>query len=159
MRAPFIILIASIALFSAWSEQSEAIPQSAIRTQSVYSICHTKTSTIRDVSEKTKREIYKRDGVPGGNHTGICNDEAGEGCEADHRIALWDGGSNHKSNLTIQPFDKNLSCNAHDKDDLERVLHHLICAKKIKVDKAQELLFDKWEYGYKLFVDKAGCGR
>ena len=81
-------------------DDAEANP---VRTTSVADICSTKTSTVRNVSERTKKAVYKRDGVPSGNHTGICGGI--HGCEVDHRIALTLGGSNSIENLMIQPYD------------------------------------------------------
>ena len=131
----------------------QAIPPAAIRTQNKQSICTTKTSSLRDVSAKAKAQVYKRDNVPGGNYTGIC--DGPRGCEVDHRIALWDGGSNDPINLTIQPYFG--PCNATHKDFLEVRLHALICQSRITPAKAQKYLYDDWKGGYKIYVDPKGC--
>ena len=123
------------------------LASSHIRTIDVYSICNTKTSTIRNVSEIVKKVVYKRDGVIFTSGSGLY--------EVDHRVALTDGGSNDITNLMIQPFFG--KCNAHDKDKLEVKLHTLICKGKIDVIFAQELLYNNWIKGYKLYVDPKGC--
>lgn len=56
-----------------------AVPPEAIRTQDATKICGVHTSTLRDVSTRTRAQIYRRDGVPGGNHTGKCSGPGG--CE------------------------------------------------------------------------------
>lgn len=149
MRILFVLL----AIFSFNAQANHHI-----RTQDIKDICTTKTSTIRNVSTKLKRQIYKRDGVPNGNYTGACATSK-EGCEVDHRVSLWNGGSNDKSNLMIQPYDRKLSCNAHDKDDLERKLHYMICSKQIEVKDAQDILYNDWKSGYSEFVNIKGCYR
>lgn len=144
-----ILLLASTAVF--------AEPQlpAHIRTLDAHSICTPRTSTIRDVSARTKWQIYKRDGVPGGNHTGICSGK--DGCEIDHRVSLQLGGSNDPSNLMVQPF--NGKCNARDKDRLENALHRMICSNKIGVKEAQDLIYNDWERGYRLYINNRGCGK
>lgn len=145
-KAPLVLLIFAL--------PAQAIPPpAAIRTQNKQSVCTTKTSSLRDVSAKTKAQVYKRDGVPGGNYTGIC--DGPRGCEVDHRIALWDGGSNDPVNLTIQPYFG--PCNAMHKDFLEVRLHNLICQSRITPAKAQQHLYDDWKGGYKLYIDPKGC--
>ena len=146
MRTSLLLLfIPSIALAN--------IPSNAIRTIDTNSICTTKTDTIRHVSERTKKDIYKRDGVPFGNHTGLCKGK--DGCEVDHRISLEVGGSNNESNLMIQPYFG--KCNAHQKDSLENRLHRLMCDRKITVPDAQDYLYNHWEDGYKKFINSKGC--
>lgn len=132
----------------------ELILLSAIRTTDVSDICSTPTSLIRNVPHSVKRQIYVRDGIPGGNYTGICSGD--EGCEVDHRISLELGGSNDASNLMIQPYDG--VCNAHDKDQLENKLHKLVCDDKLDIHQAQNMIFNDWVSAYRNYVDKNGCG-
>jgi len=153
MKLFTILLIVGSILFPTISTANHHI-----RTQDINDICTTKTSTIRSVSASVKRAVYRRDGVPNGNHTGICSTSK-EGCEVDHRVALWLGGSNDKSNLMIQPYDRKLSCNAHDKDDLEKKLHYMICSNQIDVKDAQDIIYNDWKSGYKKFINANGCYR
>ena len=57
-------LILILALVSSIAYAAGPIPQASIRTQDVNDICTTKTSTIRNVSEATKKKVYKLAGVP-----------------------------------------------------------------------------------------------
>ena len=124
-----------------------------IRSTNLSDICTTHTSIYRNVSESSKVKVYSRDGVTGGNHTGICSSK--EGCEVDHRVILELGGSNDISNLMIQPYDG--QCNAHQKDVLENRLHKLSCAKQIALVDAQKQIYNDWESAYKHYVNQKGC--
>lgn len=122
------------------------IPNSAIRTTNLKSICTTLTGTIRNVPHSMKDKIFIRDNGDL-NHRGYY--------EVDHRIALSSGGSNDISNLTLQSYGG--KCNAHDKDKLEVRLHALICNQKIQVSDAQDYLYNHWQDGYKQFINPLGC--
>ncbi|MGZ4968062.1 MAG: hypothetical protein ACXV8O_01485 [Methylobacter sp.] len=124
-----------------------------IRTTDTADICSTITGTVRNVSESTKRRVYIRDGVFGGNHTGICSGV--DGCEVDHRISLELGGSNDPYNLMIQPYDG--PCNAHRKDHLENKLHALVCSNIITIQEAQRVIYDDWQSAYAKYIDPSGC--
>lgn len=124
-----------------------------IRTINAADICYTSTAKYRHVTEATKRAVYRRDGVPFGNHTGICSGV--EGCEIDHRVSLELGGSNDISNLMVQPYAG--PCNAHQKDRLENKLHVLICTKQMGVTEAQRIIYDDWQSAYKTHIDPMGC--
>ena len=146
----FISLVIVILFLMISIDDSHANP---VRTTSISDICSTKTSSVRSVSERTKRDIYRRDGVPGGNHTGSCDGPGG--CEVDHILPLELGSSNDADNLKIQPYFG--PCNAHHKDKLENRLHRLVCAGEIQVKEAQDLIYNHWIDGYKKFIDAAGC--
>lgn len=124
-----------------------------VYTEQVSVICSTNTSTVRNVSERLKRDIYRRDGVPGGNHTGIC--AGAEGCELDHRVSLELGGNNSAANLMVQPYTG--PCNAHQKDKLENRLHRMICAGVIQPKDAQHQIYYDWKSAYRKYVDPKGC--
>lgn len=122
------------------------IPKQAIRTINRQDICTTLTSTIRNVPQSLKKEVYIRDRG---------NLRKTKDYEVDHRIALSSGGSNDISNLKLQSYLG--KCNAHHKDVLEVRIHSLICKGILTVPKAQDYLYNNWELGYKTFIDKAGC--
>ena len=147
-----MVLIKVLALLIFSFNAIANIPSPAIRTTDKLSICTTKTDTIRNVSEKVKKAVYARQGIPA-NHKGVC--EGNRGCEVDHRISLEVGGSNDISNLIVKPYFG--ECNMTQKDVLENKIHKLICNDLITVDIAQDYLFNDWETAYKLYVDKAGC--
>lgn len=148
---PLIILILGIAAFVS-CEKSFA--DHHIRTQDITDICNTRTGTIRNVPESVKRAVYIRDGVPGGNHTGVC--DGPEGCEIDHICSLELGCTNDISNLMIQPYFG--KCNAHMKDHLENKLHALVCSNVITIQEAQRVIYDDWKAGYAKYINPSGCG-
>ena len=124
------------------------IPDEAIRTTSPVSICTTSTSTLRDVPERVKKQVFIRDG----------GDLSRSGdYEVDHRVSLTVGGSNDITNLKLQSY--NGKCNAHHKDKLEVRLHSLICKRTITVSESQEYLYNNWEEGYKRFINPLGCNQ
>jgi hypothetical protein len=99
----------------------------------------------RHVTAAMKREVFRRYGIPSGNHTGFC---AGpHGCEVDHLISLELGGANAVENLWPQPFDG--KWNAHLKDKLENGLNKEICAGTITMKQAQEEIRTNWIEAYK----------
>lgn len=140
-------LILILALVSSIAYAAGPIPQASIRTQDVNDICTTKTSTIRNVSEATKKKVYKLAGVPYGDRA-LC---AG-GYEVDHRISLWLGGSNDISNLQLQAyctkaqlaptFPKGVLYDARAKDIVESQLHVAICNKTITPAVAQAKIYN-----------------
>jgi len=139
----YIVLL--IALFS-----QPVLSDHHIRTTDLHDICTTKTSTIRSVSQRTKDYIKARDGYWSIYH--------GSGnFEIDHRINLWLGGSNHESNLMLQPYFG--KCNAYDKDKLEIRLHYMVCGKKLSVQQAQTEIYDNWIAAYSRYVDPKGCNK
>lgn len=96
------------------------------------------TTTIRNVPESVKRQVYSTYGVQ--NHAGYCTGP--EGCEVDHLISLELGGSNDPSNLWPQPFAG--QWNAHDKDKLENRLHQLVCSGQVPLAQAQHDIATNW---------------
>lgn len=125
-----------------------------VRTTDINDICINSAKQFRSVSESMKMAVYRRDGVIGGNHTGLCDGPGG--CEVDHRKSIELGGSNDISNLMIQPYFG--ECNAHDKDRLENRLHKLVCAGALPIDVAQQEIYDDWKSAYRKYVNPAGCG-
>lgn len=80
------------------------------------------------------------------------------GYELDHCICIACGGALvDEVNLWLQRYDG--PCNAYHKDDLERVVHHLICARQhpIPLVEGQRLLSDDWIGAYARLVDPKGC--
>lgn len=158
MRKPLILLILGIALFAGYEH---AYAYHHIRTQDINDICHTKTDAIRNVPESVKKSVYIRDGVPSGNHTGICKNPdfsvKDDGCEVDHICSLELGCTNDISNLMIQPYFG--KCNAHQKDHLENKLHQLICDGVISVETAQDEIYTDWKDAYAKYIDPSGCDK
>ena len=103
------------------------------------------TTTIRNVTEATKNQVYNAYGIQ--NHAGYCTGP--EGCEVDHLISLELGGSNDPANLWPQPYVG--QWNAHDKDKLENRLHQLVCAGQVSLQQAQHDISTNWILSYQKY--------
>ena len=104
------------------------------------------TTTIRNVTEATKKQVYARYNVQ--NHQGYC--AGASGCEIDHLISLEIGGKNGIENLWPQPYDG--QWNAHMKDQLENKLHKLVCANQLPLDQAQKEISSDWRTAYTKYM-------
>lgn len=127
------------------SLNNRTLTPGAVLTTNKAKICRQYTSTIRDVSQKMKNQVFARYGVT--NRTGWC---AAGGCEIDHLISLELGGSNAIGNLWPQPYVG--TWNAHFKDALEARLHKLICDGALTPMQAQYMISHNWIIAYKRFV-------
>lgn len=89
-------------------------------------------ASVREVSEKVKREVFARYGIaPSGDY------------EIDHLISLQLGGSNEIENLWPQSY-LTMPFNARVKDGLEHRLHALVCAGKMPLVDAQRQIATDW---------------
>ena len=79
--------------------------------------------------------------------------------ELDHLIPLSLGGApRDPANLWLEPWAD--ACGAGVKDDLERKLHHLVCAGDVSLSDAQVAIADDWTVAYSRWVGPLpGCGR
>jgi hypothetical protein len=119
----------------------------AVLTTEMSDVCTPGWATAhRDVSEKTKREVFARYGLP----------QSGA-FEVDHLISLQLGGSNDVANLWPQSYGTT-PYNAHVKDALEQRLHALVCRKEITLKLAQQAIASDWIAAYRLYVIPAGTG-
>lgn len=94
--------------------------------------------TVRHVTGEEKRHIYALYGAK--VQPKVC-------CEVDHLIPLELGGSNDLTNLWPQPYTPKPG--AHEKDKLEDALHKEVCAGKMKLQKAQQIISKDWYAEYK----------
>jgi len=104
------------------------------------------TSTVRDVPESLKKQVYQRYNVQ--PHQGYCSGP--NSCEVDHLIPLTAGGANDIHNLWPQPYDGPMS--AHDKDRLEVKLHSLVCSGQISLAQAQKEISTDWRVAYQKYM-------
>jgi hypothetical protein len=104
------------------------------------------TSTVRDVPESLKKQVYARYGVQ--PHQGYCSGPSG--CEIDHIIPLTTAGANDINNLWPQPYDG--TWNAHLKDKLEVKLHSLVCSGQIPLAQAQKEISTDWRVAYQKYM-------
>jgi hypothetical protein len=91
------------------------------------------SAKVRNVSVKTKKEIYAEYGIAYPPQ---------EKYEVDHLISLELGGSNDISNLWPQVASGQL--NSHQKDKVENYLHKQICNGSMSVSEAQFLMAQNW---------------
>jgi hypothetical protein len=105
-----------------------------------------RTTTIRNVSEATKKQVYSI--YLAKNHEGRC--AGAEGCEVDHLISLELGGSNAVENLWPESFSG--ENNAHNKDELENKLHSMVCKNQISLEQAQKEISTDWISAYKKYI-------
>jgi 5-methylcytosine-specific restriction endonuclease McrA len=115
-------------------------------TKSVICSPSFRTSTIRNVPESTKKQVYSI--YLSKNYEGRC---AGvEGCEVDHLISLELGGSNDIQNLWPESYSGTNS--AHTKDKLENTLHSMVCKGQISLEQAQKEISTDWISAYGKYV-------
>lgn len=95
------------------------------------------TKTVRNVSEATKKKVFKEYGIPYTKHSNY---------EVDHIISLELGGSNDISNL--YPESYLIKNGARTKDIFENYLHKQICNGKMDVAEAQRQISSDWFTNY-----------
>lgn len=100
------------------------------------------TQTVRSVPEAIKQQVYREYGIT--SHT------PGE-YEVDHLVSLELGGSNSIRNLWPQSY-RSRPLNAHLKDQVENRLHELVCAGKLPLEEAQQLIAQDWVAAYRRYV-------
>lgn len=101
-----------------------AVTQATIRQ----TICQPNyTSSVRDVTEATKREVRSRYNLPASELSRV---------EVDHYISLEVGGSSEVSNLWPQYYEPKPG--AREKDVVETWLHRQICSGKLTLKEAQD---------------------
>jgi len=96
------------------------------------------TAKVRHVTTRTKKIVFARYGVP--YHP--------SGYEVDHLISLELGGSNAVENLWPQPLDQ-----ARFKDVVETCLHRWVCAGRMSLKDAQEVIASDW---YSVYMECRG---
>jgi hypothetical protein len=96
--------------------------------------------SVRHVTEATKRDICRRDGVP----------YPAKGYEIDHLIPLALAGSNDPENLWAQPGTGQWTY--HHKDQLEVRLHAMVCRGELTLHEARDLIRTDWPAAYRKYV-------
>jgi hypothetical protein len=105
-----------------------------------------RTGDYRNVSTALKNRVYIEYGIKA--KEGYCSN--GQGCEVDHIIPLYLGGSNDITNLWPQPYEG--KWNAHMKDNLEMKLHKLVCSGAITLEDAQKEISTDWIKAYNKYA-------
>lgn len=117
----------------------DCTPGGIIAAASKDEICQPSySSSVRNVSESTKEEVFKE--------YGITSHVTGE-YEVDHLISLELGGSNDISNLWPEPA--NPVPGFHEKDKVENYLHTLLCKENKPLKDIQLEISQDWLSVYK----------
>jgi hypothetical protein len=98
-----------------------------------------RTTSVRKVSDKTKKQVYAA--------YGMAPAKAPCPCEVDHLVSLELGGSNDAKNLWPQSYSTT-PWNARVKDALETHLHFLVCQGKLTLAEAQKEISSDWIAAY-----------
>lgn len=118
---------------------NQALPDSAcspgaVLTTNTKVICRSGyTKTVRNVTESTKKKVFKEYGIPYSQHSNY---------EVDHIISLELGGSNDISNL--YPESYTIQDNARVKDKFENYLHKQVCNGNMDIVEAQRQISSDW---------------
>ncbi len=91
------------------------------------------SSTVRDVSETEKNQVFAEYGITVHNGTTY---------EVDHFISLELGGSNDITNLWPEPASP--LPGFHEKDKVENYLHEQVCNGNMTLEQAQSLEISDW---------------
>jgi len=128
----------------AQSRPDPSLTPGVIRTSNAAEICATsfRTKPYRHTTQATKTQVYREYGLK--PNEGYCQG----GCEVDHLIPLELGGLDDIRNLWPQPSQPKPGF--HEKDKLENYLHKQVCAGKMKLTYAQDVLRIDW---YQAYVD------
>lgn len=124
-----------------WVLPDSMVTPGAVRETIAAKICGTRTKAFRHTGEATKRRIYEE--------YGILTHHEGQ-YEVDHLIPLELGGKDTISNLWPEPARPEPGF--HEKDQLENVMHHLICIGAISADSAQRWIVHDFPSAYRALV-------
>lgn len=109
----------------------------AILNVTAKDICYSGYSdSVRDVSEKTKNEVYAS--------YDVYNREP-YSYEIDHLVPLSIGGSNDISNLFPEKYEMELG--ARTKDKVENCFHRMVCNYSLDLKQAQSIMANNWTQG------------
>jgi len=100
---------------------------------------------VRDVSKKTKQQVYANYGL---------SYEERAGYQVDHLIPSMLGGSNDISNLWPQKYDQEYGVAAKVK--FEDCLYQAVCQKLMSIEEAQREISTDWVGYYKLKLELMG---
>lgn len=103
----------------------------------------------RHVTEAMKKEVFQRYGYSG-NDDPQCIPAGKRHCEIDHLISREIGGADDIDNLWPQSYGS-IPWNAVLKDKLENRLHAEMCAGKITLKQAREMLVNDWRIAYRQY--------
>ncbi len=155
-HAPHVMVFVIAACFAASAVADHLLPDLA-KTPGVSrtglskaTICKTKWGKDeRHVSDSMKQQVFDRYGYSGYDDSRCIHDKGGKTCEIDHLISRELGGADDLDNLWPESYGGRW--NAHQKDTLENRLHKEMCAGRISLKKARDMLVHDWRKAYKLY--------
>lgn len=127
-----------------------------VATTSAVAVCTPGYATAhRNVSDATKRAIYRAYGIVPTGHFVPAAPPSGRrwqsDFEVDHLVSLQLGGSNEPANLWPESYATE-PLNARHKDDLENRLHWLVCHGRLRLADAQRMIRDDWIAAYRALM-------
>jgi hypothetical protein len=114
-------------------------------------ICATKWGKDeRHVTDAMKRQVFALYGYSGYSDPHCVADAHGKTCEIDHLISRELGGADDIKNLWPEAYGT-LPWNAHLKDTLENRLNKEMCASRITLKQARDMLANDWREAYRKY--------
>jgi len=148
-----ILLLSLLLVGLAWADDipNLQITPGAVRAGlSKTKICSIKWGKDeRHVTAAMKRQVFAAYGYSGYDDL-RCVPAGKRTCEIDHLISRELGGADEVSNLWPQAYGTS-PWNAVLKDKLENRLHKELCAGKITLKSARNMLVTDWREGYKKY--------
>jgi hypothetical protein len=153
MRILYALVIALIG-FPAFADDLpdlEKTPGVSRAGLSKATICATKWGTdARHVTQAMKDQVFALYGYSGYNDARCEPDTHGKTCEIDHLISRELGGADEVENLWPESYGSS-PYNAHLKDKLENRLHKEMCAGRIALKAARDMLVNDWRKAYRVY--------
>jgi hypothetical protein len=143
MRRIVVALVFALAgpLTAAQTLPKPALTPGKDRGLSKVVICRTKWGKdARHVTEQMKQQVADAYGIP---RASIVGQTSGPCCEFDHLVSREIGGADVVENLWPQPWTE-----AKKKDQLENLLHKLVCDGKVPLKTVQAAIATDWVKAY-----------
>lgn len=104
----------------------------------------------RHVTGSMKQQVFALYGYSGYHDARCVADPKGHTCEIDHLISRELGGADEAKNLWPQSYGSS-PWNAHLKDKLENRLNKEMCAGRITLEQARDMLVNDWRVAYEKY--------
>ncbi|MBD9362326.1 HNH endonuclease [Methylomonas sp. EbB] len=107
----------------------------------------------RHVTPNMKKQVFAAYGYSGYDDPRCTADAHGKTCEIDHLISRELGGADDVNNLWPQAYG-GTPWNAHLKDKLENRLNKEVCAGRLSLKTARQMLVNDWRNAYVQYYGK-----
>jgi hypothetical protein len=107
----------------------------------------------RHVSDAMKQQVFEAHGYSGTDDPQCIPDSHGRHCEIDHLISRELGGADEVKNLWPQSYGA-APWNAARKDTLDNRLHKEVCAVRLSLPAARQMLVTDWRDAYQRYYGK-----